>query len=345
VTSGLIGLSRLSPRQWAGAQITELAADAQPALAEDSVGRHFAVFRRSNGLAYTEQDKGGWSLPVGVPGTQARDSQPALARDASGRLHLAFRRSAGPAPGIYYMTLGTDGAWSAPQRVSGRSADTLPALALTRAAKPPFHIAFLRSGRRSAGIWHATNRRGRWRLERVPRTGRADARPAFGGPALAADSKGRIQLAFARASGRRGIYYALRGARRWRAPRRVTKVAGDRQPALAVAQSGTAQVVFRRTATKRKGLFSLRPARKLRLARVPGTLAADTQPALTFSGGMLKLVFARRTGPKAGIYYDETTPRGRWLAAPERRSLSSADANPALTADASGRVAILFERG
>jgi hypothetical protein len=282
---------------------------------------------------------------MAIPGTQAGDGLPSLAVDRSGGLQVAFRRTSGPSPGIYFVRE-VGGTWSAPQRVSTVAGDTLPSLALTGTSVPRLHVVFMRSGRRSPGIYYASNAGGKWRLAKVPGTGAKDAVASFGGPSLAVDGRGRLHLAFTRASGKRaGIYYALRGSKGWSALRRLSAVVGDRQPSLVVASSGVNQLVFCRPRGRgAKGLFLLTGASRWSLARLPGTIATDSQPALTLNGGALLLAFVRPAGSSPGIYYDRKLGHGRWLAAPQRRSAGRADVHPSIRADGSGRVTILFER-
>jgi len=346
-TSGLIATSGgAGSSNWAGLQITTLVSDGSPAMVvAPSTKQPLAVFQTSNGLYQSAATGGSWSLPVAIPGTLAGDRLPSLAVDRSGGLELAFRRTLGPAQGIYFAEQAS-GRWSAPQRVSSSASDTLPALVLTGTSAPRVCIVFLRSGRRTPGVYYASNSGGKWHVVRVPGTGAADAMAGFGGPSLAADGRGRLHLTFARGSGKRaGIYYALRGSKGWSALRRLTAVAGDRQPSLVVTSSGKNQLVFRRPGGRgHRGLFFLTGASRWSLARLPGTIAADTQPALTLNGSSLLLVFVRPVGTSPGIYYDRKLGRGRWLTAAQRRSTSRADTHPSIRVEGSGRVTILFER-
>ena len=322
-------------------QVTTLTADAEPAIAVDAAsGRTHGVFRRSNGLAYSAEADGSWSIPETIPGTEAGDERPSMALDRAGGLQLAFRRPGGAAPGIYYMARDAAGSWSAPERVSARLGDVLPSLALAGAATQVAHIAFLRiDGRaRGMGVYDAADTGAAWKLKKIPDSGKTDARPTLGGPSLAADPGGKLHLAFPRAGKKKGIYYSsLRGGK-WREPQRLTRKT-DEQPALAVTTQGTRSIVFLR---KGAGLVALKPGKKRwSAAVVPGTAVSDLEPVLTASASGLVLAFARPTGSEPGVYYDQADAGGNWLSAPRRVSGDAADRNPSLGGDGT----IVFERG
>jgi hypothetical protein len=334
-TAGAVGLA---------ARITTLGSDSHPVVVPaPGMAVRTTVFHRDNGLYETSASQGSWPLPSAIPGTAGSDDLPAAVTDSSGRLQLAFART-GAGAGIYVATRGADGAWSAPRRVSRKAGDTLPAIAL---AGNRIHVAFLRTRGSARGVYHASTRGAKWRTaSRVRGTRAADAKVALGGPSLATRA-GRPQLVFARARRAAGIYYAAGRKSGWRAPKRLTKVAGDSQPALAVAPDGLRQVVFRRTRGQRtrRGLFALRGRKAWSIRRVPGTVAADREPAVTLSGASLLLTFARPSGAAPGIYYDLASASGRWPPKPFRFSASATDRSPALQLGGAGRLTIVFDRG
>jgi hypothetical protein len=344
--SGVLAV-RGAGRPVAGAQISDLTSDDQPTLALPRAGgAATTVFRRSNGLYQsTSVSPGSWSLPELIPGTTAADGFPVTAFDGAGRLHLAFVRR-GNARGIHVMSREPTGAWSAAKRVSSGVGDTLPALAVSGSGRPSIDVAFLRTRGRPRGVYHASGRGARWRrASRVRGTTAADARAVLGGPSL--DARGRrLHLAFARAGRAPGIVYALRAGSRWTSPRRLTTVRGDSQPSLVLASRGLPQIAFRRTTgRRRRGLLVLRGGRRWTLRHVPGTNARDTEPALSAAGSGLFLAFARPAGTEPGVYYDRSGRSGRWLREPGKWSGGLSDRNPAVRADGTGLLTIVFERG
>ena len=343
-SGGIIGL-HASPAAVTGAQLTNVVSDATPALAVDPQGGDgITVFQRTTGLAYSVRTARSWSLPLDVPGTLAGDREPALVRHPNGTLLLAFRRPAGPAPGIYLFARATDGAWSPLRRISKRAGDRLPSM-VRGASSAAVHMAFQRTEGTKPGIYYASDRTGRWRVKRVQGTGRTDTRKAGGGPSLALAPDGKVHLAFARATRKRGIYYAAWNRRGFGTPLRLTSVAGDSQPALVVASNGVRHLVFRRTGGRgAKGLFVLTGGRRWKITPVPGTSAADTQPRLTINDTVQRLAFARSLGADTGIYADRRRGKGRWLPAPIRRSDGTLDGTPAIGADNAGRVTIVYDR-
>ena len=343
-SGGIIGL-HASASEVVGAQLTNVVSDATPAVAVDPQGGGgITVFQRTTGLAYSVRTSRSWSLPLDVPGTLAGDREPALVGQPNGTLLLAFRRPGGTAPGIYLVARAADGAWSPLRRISKRAGDRLPSIAMggSRAA---VHVAFQRTKGTKRGILYASDRTGRWRVGRVRGTGRTDTRKAGGGPSLALAPDGKVHLAFARAKRGRGIYYAAWKRRGFDTPLRLTSVGGDSQPALVVASNGVKHLVFRRTRGRgAKGLFVLTGGRRWKSTLIPGTSAADTQPRLTINGTVQRLAFARSLGADAGIYADRRRGKGRWLPVPIRRSNGAFDATPAIGADNSGRVTIVYDR-
>lgn len=339
--SGVIALTEApGARARVGVRITTPVSDGRPALAPSASGAPIAILRRTNGLHETSESGGSWSAPSLIPGTTRADDFPAAALDAAGRLHVAFTRR-GRAPGIYVTTRGTDGSWVLPRRISARAGDALPAIA---AVGRRIDVAFLRTRGSSRGIFHAANRRGRWRsASKVRGTAAADAIPAFGGPSLSA-RRGTLHLAFARARGAPGIYYTAMRGPRWSRPRRLTAIAGDAQPSLVAGARGERNIVFRRRRGRSRGLFGLTGRRTWSLARIPGTARADTEPVLATNGPTLILAFARPSGTAPGIYFDQRR-RGRWLRRPQRWSRDAGDRNPALRSHTRGRVTLVFERG
>jgi hypothetical protein len=343
-TSGLIGqLGGPDTSERLSARITTLGSDGNPSLTvAPASGAPVAVFRRSNGLYYASANQGGWSVPEPVPGTTGGDDFPATALDSAGRLHVAFAR-AGSKAGIYATTRDTSGIWPAPRRVSSKSGDELPAIAL---AGKRIHVTFLRTkgAARGRGVFHVSGRGTRWsKATKVPKTAAADANAKLGGPALEARG-GKLHLAFARTGRASGIYYSSTKGSKWTAPKRMTRLKGDADPAVAIDSKGAPHVVFRRTRGKPRALFALRIAKKPLLRRIAGTIPADLEPVLSVSGLNLILAFARPAGTTPGIYYDRRSAKGRWLSTPVRWSGDAGDRNPTLRADAQGRLTLVFER-
>lgn len=339
VSGGIFGVSGPGLRGALSAQITDLAGDGEPAVAAAATGQQSAVFRRPNGLAYASTAADSWSVPMPIRGTRSGDAAPAITRDSLGRLHVAFSRARRPAPGIYSMIRATNGVWSTPRRVSTGAGDRLPAIAAT--GRNAIDVSFLRT-RGSRGVYHVSLRRGRWGAARKVRgTRAADASPALGGPSLAARS-GRLHLAFARARGKAGIYYAVRGGTRWSALKRLTR-RRDTQPSLVITAAGVKHLAFKRQEGRRRGLFALRGARRWSLARIPRTIRADMEPAVASIGGNVILAWARPTGARPGVYYSERIS-GAW-SSPTRGSANAKDRKPSVGSHRGGRLTIVFERG
>ena len=341
-TSGMMAAPGSDGQAGVFDQITTLPLDDHPSLTVNPAsGATTVVFHRGNGLYESSERSGSWSIPTRLPGTSAADDHPAAALDASGRLQVAFARN-GPGPGIYVASRQADGAWSQPQPVSTKAGDTLPALAARGNA---LHIVFLRTEGRSPGLYYASNPAGQWRRAALVRgTGTADAKPSLGGPSLAVGPR-KLQLAFAGAGHKPGIYHSVRGAK-WGKPQRLTTNRGDAEPDLALGTSAVSQIVFRRPRGHGgAGLVALRGGKKWKSALIPGTEAGDLEPDLAANGSFLSLAFARPTGAAPGIYYEQSTPTGRWTSQPRRWSGDLADANPSLGSDPQGHVTIVFERG
>jgi len=350
VANGVIAMTRAqsgsggSGAPWRGTKVTGLAADAEPALASDPRNANpTTVFRRPNGLGLASQVNQTWSPAEPVPATQAGDDKPAAAIDRTGRLVVAFRRTGGPAPGIYVTTRTANGTWTPLQLVAKKVGTSPVALAVTAGRAPRIHLVFLRSRGRSAGIWYATDRTGRWKSTKVPRTTRADARVVLGMPALAADGLGRIHLAFVRGGGKRGIRYAVLTKKRWSKLKRMTKNARDRDPLLAVPEFGAATLVFRRAARKGPRSFLTLDVDSRQLRRVTGTTAADGQADVALDT-LLRLTFVRRGGPSPGLYYTERNLNEKWYRVPERRTTTATDSHPRIRSTG-GRPTLVFERG
>jgi hypothetical protein len=304
---------------------------ATPALAVDPAGGATLVHRGATGLyATTRTAAGAWSSPAGLAGTTAADRLPVLRRGPGGVRHLAFVRVSGT-PGVYYARADAAGVWGAPVRLTATAGDTTPALAVDAVGK--VHIVYRRTSA-TAGLYHLTNRTGRWVRVKVTGTGAGDGAPSL---ACAPGSTG-VRLAFAR--GKRGIYTTVKSATgAWVSPARRSTTGTDTAPALAVG--GTASyVVFRRPGS---GLYLVtdRGGRWSGPARVTGTGAADTGNVLVADSTTLRLAFGRSGG---GVYVTSRTFAGRW-ATPARRSGSPLDVAPALAVDGTHHDYVVVDRG
>jgi hypothetical protein len=335
---GIVSTAKYSGKPWFATQMTRLMSDRNPALTATATGT-VAVFHRTNGLYWSSQSNGSWSIPQSISGTKAADNLPALARAKNGALELAFART-GSAHGIYFAARAQNGSWSKPQRVSSASGDTLPAIAVTSGSKPRIYVAFLRTRGSARGVYYVSLQGKRWsHTAKLPGSSRADAAPALGRPSLYAHSNG-LELAFARTG--RGIFLATLSGSRWSAPRRLSSVSSDSQPALVIDSSGKTHIVFRRLRGHARGLYELIGSKTWLLRRITGTAAGDREASLSINGSNLVLAFARPSGKTAGVYFDQVL-KGRWLAKPQRWSKDPNDGNPSLCS-VGGGITMVFER-
>jgi hypothetical protein len=206
---------------------------------------HVAFLRprgRSAGVHYAAKRRNVWRS-TRVPGTGAADARlasggAALASDSSGGLHVAFARLKGKR-GIYYAKRGRR-AFGKPKRLTRGTRDWQPALVVGQDGLR--QLVFKRGAKRGSGLYALTGGR-KWRLVRLPGTGRADREPDL------TINGNVVRLAFTRiADPGAGVYLDQKQGRGgWlKGPAPVTTGLLDRSPVIRADNAGKMTILFDR---------------------------------------------------------------------------------------------------
>lgn len=167
-----------------------------PSIAVDTQGNLYVVWQDytvgNSGLLYSTRSVGdaNWSAPQSIPGTSATPGDPRIAVDHQGSLHVVWQDSIGGESGIFWALRSSDGSWSAPQKITGSSANSsAPDIAVDAQGNP--QVVWkeeLTHG--NAGIMYAT-RSGEtdWLTQSI-----SDNSGGSGFPSIAVDGEGNLHV-------------------------------------------------------------------------------------------------------------------------------------------------------
>jgi len=126
--------------------------------------------------------------------------------------------------------------WTTPRLISSTNFvdgdDGYSAISLTIDASGKLHAALSGVGRKTDGIWYASNRSGSWKLARatVPQGSVRGSAPHDFGPSIAVDIDGTVSIAFTRIdctscvpNGSSGVLYVEKTSGTWTKPSQIAK--------------------------------------------------------------------------------------------------------------------------
>jgi len=167
-----------------------------PSIAVDTQGNLYVVWKDdtagSSGFLYSTRSVGdsNWSAPQNIPGTSATPGDPRIAVDHQGSLHVVWQDNIGGESGIFWAVRSSDGSWSAPQKITGSSANSsAPDIAVDAQGNP--HV-----------VWEEELTQGNTDVIYATKSGQADwltqnisnNQEGSGSPSIAIDGEGTLHV-------------------------------------------------------------------------------------------------------------------------------------------------------
>jgi len=358
-----IGLAFLVPcaqAQWTPAKRLTWTSgrSSAPAVAADSSNHLHVVWQDdtpgNSEIYYKRSLDGGatWATNKRLTWSAGGSDDPAMVVDSSGGLHVVWHDDSSGNDEIYYKK-STDGgaAWTTSRRLTWNSGGSfIPAIAVD----PSNHLHVVwydnTSGNLEIYCKRSVDGGATWTAsQRITWTSGGSL-----GPAVAADSSGRIHVVwYDDTPGSADIYYkrSTDGGTTWTTNQRLTRTSGwTASPAIAIGSSGHIQLVWVEDVSgvceydifyKRSTDGGANWTASQRITWVSGSLGPPD--VATYSSGRVHAVWGASTPGNDEIYYKKSTDGGATWTTSERLTWTSGGSYiPAIAIDSSGHIHVVW---